>query len=89
MLRLAPTAYLIQRGPMNPAPLPLNQRPRLRAIPAAATGRAWFVDEQKYSRPGPRNVDAVEELALLLHPEIAQPANDPKPATGIKKKDRK
>ena len=94
VLRLAPTAYLIQRGPMNPAPLPLDQRPRLRAIPAAATGRAWFVDEQKYSRPGPRNVDAAEELALLLHPEIAppgtkpQPANDAKPATGAKKKDR-
>jgi iron complex transport system substrate-binding protein len=73
VLRLQPAAYLIQRGPMNPAPLPLTQRPRLRAIPAAATGRAWFVDEQKYSRPGPRNVDAVEELAGLLHPELKSP----------------
>ncbi|MDO9633320.1 MAG: ABC transporter substrate-binding protein [Humidesulfovibrio sp.] len=73
VIRLAPAAYLIQRGPMNPAPLPLTQRPRLRAIPAAQSGRAWFVDEQKYSRPGPRNVDAVEELAGLLHPEIKSP----------------
>jgi iron complex transport system substrate-binding protein len=105
VLRLAPAAYLIQRGPMNPAPLPLDQRPRLRAIPAAATGRAWFVDEQKYSRPGPRNVDAAEELAGLLHPEIAtpeaipqkgakpqksgKPVNDPKPAPGAKHKDNK
>lgn len=74
VIRLAPEAYLIQRGPMNPGPLPLDQRPRLRAIPAAASGKAWFVDEQKYSRPGPRNVDAVEELAGLLHPEIKGPA---------------
>ena len=74
VIRLAPEAYLIQRGPMNPAPLPLNQRPRLRAIPAAVSGRAWFVDEMKYSRPGPRNVDAAEELAGLLHPEIKSPA---------------
>jgi iron complex transport system substrate-binding protein len=74
VIRLAPEAYLIQRGPMNPAPLPLTQRPRLRAIPAAQSGRAWFVDEQKYSRPGPQSVAAVEELAALLHPGIAGPA---------------
>ncbi|MBU1230423.1 MAG: ABC transporter substrate-binding protein [Proteobacteria bacterium] len=74
IIRLEPAAYLIQRGPMNPAPLALDRRPRLRAIPAAQNGRAWFVDEQKYSRPGPRNVDAAEELALLLHPELKGPA---------------
>ncbi|OGR34320.1 MAG: hypothetical protein A2051_06340, partial [Desulfovibrionales bacterium GWA2_65_9] len=74
VIRLMPEAYLIQRGPMNPAPLPLDKRPRLRAIPAALSGKAWFVDEQKYSRPGPRNVDAAEELAGLLHPEIKSPA---------------
>ncbi len=99
IIRLAPEAFLIQRGPMNPAPLPLTSRPRLRAIPAAQSGRAWFVDEQKYSRPGSRNVDAAEELALLLHPEIAppgarppkgaKPVHDPKPALGAKQKDRK
>ncbi|SNS06773.1 iron complex transport system substrate-binding protein [Humidesulfovibrio mexicanus] len=72
VIRLAPEAYVIQRGPMNPAPLPLADRPRLRGLPATKSGRAWFVDEMKYSRPGPRNVDAVEELARLLHPEIAR-----------------
>ncbi|MDO9081759.1 MAG: ABC transporter substrate-binding protein [Humidesulfovibrio sp.] len=81
ILRLAPEAYLIQRGPMNPAPLPLSKRPRLRTLPAARNGKAWFVDEQKYSRPGPRNVDAAEELALLLHPELK--------AAAPKHKDRK
>lgn len=89
VLRLAPEAYLIQRGPMNPAPLPLTSRPRLRAIPAAASGKAWFVDEQKYSRPGPRNVDAAEELAGLLHPEIKSPPTGIKDGKLDKKWDRK
>lgn len=87
IIRLAPEAYVIQRGPMNPAPLPLSQRPRLRGIAAAQGGKAWFVDEMKYSRPGPRNVDAAEELALLLHPELAN--TDPAPAKCARKKDRK
>jgi iron complex transport system substrate-binding protein len=73
IVRLAPEAYVIQRGPMNPAPLPLSQRPRLAAIPAAKSGRAWFVDERKYSRPGPQSVDAAEELFGLLHPELNAP----------------
>lgn len=73
IIRLAPETYIIQRGPMNPAPQPLTSRPRLRSIPAAASGHAWFVNEQKYSRPGPRNIDAVEELAGLLHPELIDP----------------
>jgi iron complex transport system substrate-binding protein len=91
LIRLAPEAYVIQRGPMNPAPLPLSQRPRLRGLPAAKNGKAWFVDEMKYSRPGPRNIDAVEELALLLHPEIAKPdaRKMPAPAKGARAKDRK
>lgn len=70
IIRLAPEVYIIQRGPMNQAPLPLNKRPRLAVIPAAKTGRAWFVDEKKYARPGRQSVDAAEELARLLHPEL-------------------
>jgi len=73
IVRLAPEAYLIQRGPMNPTPLPLARRPRLKTIPAAQSGRAWFVDERKYSRPGPQSVDAAEELFGLLHPELNAP----------------
>lgn len=73
IVRLAPEAYLIQRGPMNPAPLPLARRPRLTSIPAAQSRRAWFVDERKYSRPGPQSVDAAEELFGLLHPELNAP----------------
>lgn len=90
LLRLAPEVYLIQRGPMNPAPLPLSRRPRLRSIPAATSGKAWFVDEARYSRPGPQSVAAAEELAALLHPEafhVDSATARPRPET--KPKDRK
>lgn len=85
LVRLAPEVYLIQRGPMNPAPLPLTKRPRLRTVPAAQNGRTWFVDEARYSRPGPQSVAAAEELAGLLHPELL----DTKPAKGKTHKDGK
>lgn len=89
IVRLAPEAYLIQRGPMNPAPLPLSKRPRLRSIPAAANGRAWFVDERKYSRPGPKSVDAAEELAALLHPELSKTPSAPPARTNTSAKGAK
>jgi len=86
LLRLQPEAYLIQRGPMNRAPLSLTARPRLRTLPAAKSGRTWFVDELKYSRPGPRNIDAAEELAGLLHPELVNQGI--KPPKGSKHKNK-
>jgi iron complex transport system substrate-binding protein len=69
VLRLAPEVYLTQLGPMNPNPAPLEARPRFAALPAALNHRSYTVDERMFSRPGPGNVDAVERLAALLHPE--------------------
>lgn len=91
IVRLNPDVYLIQRGPMNPAPLPLTKRPRLRTLAATLAGRAWFVDEHKYSRPGPQSIDAAEELAGLLHPELNL-TTEKRTATkngATRKKDRK
>ncbi len=68
LLRLDPDVYLIQRGPMNPAPLPLDDRPLFQDLQAVRIGRVITVDEALYSRPGPRSVQAVEELARFLHP---------------------
>jgi len=90
IVRLNPEVYLIQRGPMNQDPLPLFKRPRLSGLDAAKTRRVWYVDEQKYSRPSPLSIDAAEELAGLLHPELATPM--PKTTTSHKKtlnKDKK
>ncbi len=66
LLRLAPDVYLIQRGPMNPTPVPLAQRSRLAGLPAVINNHVYEVDEHLFSRPGPRNVDAVEWLARML-----------------------
>lgn len=70
VVRLNPEVYLMQRGPMNPDPVPLADRPQYRDLAAIKSNRVFVVDEQRYSRPGPRLVDAVEELAGLLHPDM-------------------
>jgi len=68
LLGLDPDVYVVQRGPMNRDPLPLARRPRLSTLRAARAGRVLEVDEQVFSRPGPRVVQAVETLAAFLHP---------------------
>jgi iron complex transport system substrate-binding protein len=69
LLRLNPQVYLLQRGPMNPNPEPPGSRPHFQPLSAVKQGRIMIVDQQLYSRPGPRSVQAVEELARFLHPE--------------------
>lgn len=69
LLRLNPEVYLIQKGPMNPSPMPMTERTHFQTIQAVRTGRVFVVDEQVFSRPGPRNIKAVETLAGLLYPQ--------------------
>jgi iron complex transport system substrate-binding protein len=64
-----PEVYVIQRGPMNKDPSPPDRRPHFQVLGAVREGRTLVVDEQMYSRPGPRSVKAVQELAAFLHPE--------------------
>ena len=66
LVRLDPEVYLVQRGPMNKNPVPPKDRPHFRTIDAVRAGRVFFVDEQIFSRPGPRSVDAVEQLARIF-----------------------
>ena len=63
-----PDAYIMQRGPMNPDPLPLDRREHYRDLRAAREGRVLVVEEERFARPGPRAVDAAEELGRWLHP---------------------
>lgn len=70
VIAAAPEVYLMQRGPMNPNPMPLKQRPGFGILSPAQTGRVLVVDERLYSRPGPQAVTAVEELARFLHPRL-------------------
>ena len=69
LLRLDPEVYLVQRGPMNPEPLPPVARPHFETLRAVRDGRVLVVDEALFSRPGPRSVEAVEQLARYLHPD--------------------
>ena len=66
LLRLAPAVCLTQRGPMNPEARSMAERPEYATLPCVQNGRAFVVDEARFSRPGPGSVDAVEELARLL-----------------------
>jgi iron complex transport system substrate-binding protein len=66
-----PDLYVVQRGPMNRNPGPLSERPHFQLLDAVKTGRVLYVDEQVFSRPGPRSVDAVEQLARVLHRAVA------------------
>ncbi|WP_366938380.1 ABC transporter substrate-binding protein [uncultured Desulfovibrio sp.] len=68
-----PEAYVIQKGPMNPAPVPPADRVHYRNLRAVREGRVLVVDEARFARPGPRALDAAEELGDWLHPQ-ARPA---------------
>lgn len=48
----------------------LLNRPGWESIRAVRDGRVVGVSPDKFSRPGPRVVEAVEELAVILYPEI-------------------
>jgi iron complex transport system substrate-binding protein len=42
----------------------------LKRSPAVANGRVYKINDDHLSRPGPRSVDGLEELARALHPEV-------------------
>jgi len=44
--------------------------PRLAEVEARLKGRIYEIDSDLTSRPGPRIVDGLEELARMIHPEI-------------------
>ena len=69
-----PDVYIVQRGPMSHNPMLPNKRPHFDQLRSVRKGRVIFVDEYLYSRPGPRCVEAVEQLARALYPERFQPA---------------
>ncbi len=73
LVHLNPQVYLLQYGPMNPTPVPPARRPHFSSLAAVRQGRILAVDEKAYSRPGPRAVDAVEQLAAFLHPHLPFP----------------
>lgn len=72
LLAADPDVYVVQIGPMNPAPPPPASRAHYKGLRAVRTGRVLMVPEDMYSRPGPRALDAAEELGRWLHPQEAE-----------------
>ncbi len=48
----------------------IKTEPRLRDTDARQNNRVYAIDGNLVSRPGPRIVDGLEELARLIHPEL-------------------
>jgi iron complex transport system substrate-binding protein len=48
----------------------LEKRPGYSAISAIKTGRVFSLDDNLVSRPGPRVVEGVREIAAALHPDL-------------------
>ncbi len=64
-----PDFYIVQEGPMNRNPMPPAKRPHFDRLKCVQEGRVLTADEFIFSRPGPRCVDAVEQLAAVLYPD--------------------
>jgi iron complex transport system substrate-binding protein len=81
LLRDDPDFYIVQSGPMNKNPPDPRNRSHFDQLRAVREGRVLFVDELLFSRPGPRTVDAVAQLAELLFPDRFESASaTPNPA---------
>ncbi len=68
LIAAEPEVYVIQQGPMNPKPEKVSDRENFAILRAVQNGRVLLVEEQLYSRPSPRAVAAVAQLARFLHP---------------------
>ncbi|MGD9504421.1 MAG: ABC transporter substrate-binding protein [Syntrophobacteraceae bacterium] len=65
-----PDFYIVQSGPMNRNPSEPGSRAHFDQLRAVRGGKVIFVDELLFSRPGPRAVDAVEQFAAALYPDL-------------------
>lgn len=66
LLRLDPDIYLVQEGPMNPRPVPMAERHLFRTLACVKSGQVHVVDQKVFSRPGPRSLEAVRQLATII-----------------------
>jgi len=69
LIQTDPEVYVIQKGPMNRSPQEVQTRSHYELLKAVRGNRVLVVDESLFSRPGPRSVEAVEQLARFLHPD--------------------
>lgn len=65
LITFAPHIYIVLEGPMNSAPIPPDQRPHYRNLPAVRGGWTFTLPEQEFSRPGPQSLEAAKRLRLI------------------------
>ncbi len=67
-----PAIMILGDSAYGVTPESVKTRPGWGTIQAVKTGKIFPFDDNLVSRPGPRLVDGLEQLARLLHPELFQ-----------------
>jgi iron complex transport system substrate-binding protein len=65
-----PEAIIMLSGAAMGAAANTNVAPALRNSPAVQNGHVYVIDGDLLTRPGPRLVDGLEQIARALHPEV-------------------
>ncbi len=65
-----PEAVIMLSGESMGAAANTRVAPALRNSPAVKEGRVYVIDGDLLTRPGPRLVDGLEQIARALHPEV-------------------
>jgi iron complex transport system substrate-binding protein len=64
-----PEVYLATKGSMS-NPSDITGRPAYDSLTAVANDRVYLLDDNLVSRPGPRVVDGIRQIAEALHPDV-------------------
>lgn len=69
LVKADPEVYLATRGSMS-SPDDIQGRPGYASLAAVSAGRVYVLDDNLVSRPGPRVVEGVRQIAEALHPDV-------------------
>ncbi len=69
LVQTDPAVYLATKGSMSD-PSDITGRPGYAALTSVAAARVFILDDNLVSRPGPRVVEGVRQIAEALHPDV-------------------
>jgi len=69
LIKENPDFYLAAKGSMN-SPEDLKKRPGYSGLKAVKEGKVFVLDDNLVTRPGPRLVEGLLQVARALHPEV-------------------
>lgn len=69
LLKENPDVYVAVKGSMGD-PADISKRPGYSTLKAVKDGRVFVVEDNPYTRAGPRLVQGLQQLAEILHPEV-------------------